>query len=54
MKLASFFKTLNKKIEKYERMTKNPFNISRSIFIIWVEDDKNPLEDFYPKPSDYN
>lgn len=49
MKFANFFKILNRKIEKYERMTKNPFNISRPVVIIWVEEDNSLFKDFYSK-----
>ena len=41
MKISSFFKILNKKIEKYEKMvSSNPFNIPQPIVLIWVEEDK--------------
>ena len=38
MKLTSFFKILNKKIEKYDKMTSNPFERPQSFIIVWVED----------------
>ena len=38
MKVHTFFKILNKKIEKYDKLASNPFTISRPIIIVWVED----------------
>jgi hypothetical protein len=38
MKVSSFFKILNKKIEKYNKMATNPFTIPQPIVLIWVED----------------
>jgi len=43
MKVAKFFKILNKKIEKYDKMATNPFFIPQPIILIWVEDE--PVED---------
>ena len=41
MKLAKFFKILNKKIEKYDKMTSNPFMRSKvPITLVWIEDTK--------------
>ena len=41
MKFAKFFKILNKKIEKYDKMTSNPFVRPNSpITLVWVEDEK--------------
>lgn len=39
MKVNTFFKILNKKIEKYEKMTANPFSIPQPIVLVWVEDE---------------
>lgn len=41
MKISSFFKILNRKIEKYDNMTSNPFEIPQPIVLIWVEDIQN-------------
>lgn len=41
MKIVSFFKTLNHKIEKYEKLTTNPFEFPQPITLIWVEDVQN-------------
>ena len=38
MKVSTFFKILNKKIEKYEKIVTNPFSIPHPIVLIWVED----------------
>ena len=38
MKVYNFFKILNKKIEKYDKMASNPFTQPQPIIIIWVED----------------
>ena len=38
MKVYSFFKLLNKKIKEYEKMTSNPFDVTKKrVTIIWVE-----------------
>ncbi len=42
MKIASFFKLLNRKINKYDKLTQNPFSIPQPVVVIWVEE--NPLE----------
>ncbi len=39
MKLNSFFKILNRKINKYDRVATNPFTDPRRMIIVWVEDD---------------
>ena len=39
MKVATFFKTLNKKIEKYDKLATNPFIIPQEITLIWVEEE---------------
>lgn len=38
MKIATFFKTLNKKIEHYDKMASNPFLKPQPIVLIWVDD----------------
>lgn len=38
MKVYNFFKILNKKIEKYDKMASNPFTQPQPIIIVWVED----------------
>ena len=38
MKISTFFKILNRKIEKYEKMSNNPFSVPQPIILIWVED----------------
>ena len=38
MKVSSFFKILNRKINKYDKAATNPFTQSGKIVIIWVED----------------
>ena len=38
MKVSTFFKTLNKKIEKYNKLTSNPFEKPLPIILVWVED----------------
>lgn len=41
MKFVDFFKILNKKIEKYDKMASNPFKPADvSITLIWIENDK--------------
>ena len=41
MKISTFFKILNKKIEKYNRIATNPFTSAQPIILIWVEDYTN-------------
>ena len=38
MKISTFFKILNKKIEQYDKVTSNPFEMPQPIILIWVED----------------
>lgn len=38
MKVSTFFKILNKKIEKYDRLATNPFTNPQPIVLVWVED----------------
>lgn len=37
MKFVKFLKLLNKKIEKYNAATTNPFDAARNWTIVWVE-----------------
>jgi hypothetical protein len=39
MQLIPFFITLNKKIEEYDKMAKNPFTMPQPIVLIWVDDE---------------
>lgn len=40
MKVKSFFKLLNRKIRKYDKMATNPFEgVPVSITLVWVEED---------------
>ena len=43
MKISTFFKILNRKIEKYDKMATNPFTAPQPIVLIWVED-SNTIE----------
>lgn len=38
MKVSTFFKILNRKIEKYDRLATNPFTNPQAITLVWVED----------------
>lgn len=40
MKVSNFFKTLNNKIEKYNKLAVNPFTKPQSIVLVWVEEEK--------------
>ncbi len=41
MKIKSFFKLLNKKINKYDKMTSNPFEaMPLTITLVWVEENE--------------
>lgn len=52
MKLYTFFKILNKKIEKYNKMATNPFLKPQPIVLVWVED-CNENKNFFHKNIDY-
>ena len=47
MKVSTFFKILNKKIERYDKMASNPFTNPQPVLIVWVEDvtEKNKPEE---------
>ena len=38
MEISNFFKILNKKIEKYDKIATNPFTIPQPIILVWVEE----------------
>ena len=47
MNISTFFKILNRKIERYDIMApKNPFEIPQPVIFIWIEDciDNNPSQ----------
>lgn len=48
MKVTTFFKILNRKIEKYDKIASNPFLNPQPIILIWVEDveEKQDLKRF--------
>ena len=46
MKVTSFFKILNRKINKYDKMAQNPFATKQKLIIVWVEEE--PLFDSNP------
>lgn len=48
MKISSFFKILNRKVNKYDKMAQNPFTLPQSIVVVWV--DEEPCE-FKPKDA---
>ena len=48
MKMYQFFKILNRKINKYDKLTSNPFTIPQSITLIWVEDNEKEDKDTRP------
>ena len=50
MNIPNFFKFLNKKIEKYDKMATNPFLEPQPIVIIWIE--KDTQEDTYSSPNE--
>ena len=41
MKISSFFKILNRKINMYDKMATNPFTEKKNIIIVWVEESKD-------------
>ena len=49
MKAISFFKFLNRKIEKYNQLATNPFREPHPFVLIWVEE-FNSEKDFEIKP----
>ena len=38
MNISSFFKILNRKIEKYDKLASNPFETPHPMIIIWIEE----------------
>lgn len=40
MKINSFFKILNRKINMYDKMATNPFTERERMIIVWVEEEK--------------
>ena len=51
MRIKSFFKLLNKKINKYDKAVSNPFEaVPITITLVWVENEQVP----YPKPPHPN
>ena len=42
MKISSFFKILNRKIDKYDKMATNPFTNPQKVIVIWIEDSELP------------
>ena len=39
MKVNSFFKILNRKINMYDKLASNPFMENTRFVIVWIEDD---------------
>ena len=51
MRIKSFFKLLNKKINKYDKAVSNPFEAAPiTITLVWVENEQIP----HPKPPHPN
>ena len=40
MKINNFFKTLNKKINEYDKMAHNPFAENGRLVVVWIEEYK--------------
>ena len=40
MRINSFFKILNRKINKYDKLATNPFTDNGRMIIVWVEEAK--------------
>ncbi len=40
MKISTFFKVLNRKIDKYNQVATNPFMTPHPITLVWVEEEK--------------
>ena len=38
MKINSFFKILNRKINKYDKIATNPFCSDKKVVIVWIEE----------------
>jgi len=45
MKIHSFFKILKNKIEKYDKVARNPFTEKQPVVLIWINSE-NPDEFF--------
>lgn len=47
MNIKSFFKLVNRKINKYDKAATNPFEaIPLSITLVWVEEDNEDKEEY--------
>ena len=53
MKISSFFKILNRKINKYDKIAENPFCRDKKMIIIWVEDSDEIENGFEVKRDEY-
>ena len=49
MGINSFFKILNRKINKYDKLATNPFTDSGRMIIVWVEETKTNENNDKPK-----
>jgi len=41
MKINSFFKILNRKINMYDELATNPFTETKRMIIVWIEETEN-------------
>ena len=52
MNINSFFKILNRKINKYDKMATNPFIDSKRFVVVWIEESYDN-EQIKRKKTDY-
>ena len=52
MKVSTFFKILNKKIEKYDKLATNPFTQPQPIVLIWIENSYEETSFKVERPSE--
>lgn len=53
MKINSFFKILNRKISKYDKIASNPFCRDKKVVIVWIEETDNSVCKFNIDPNDH-
>lgn len=51
MQIYTFFKILNRKIEKYDKLMQNPFTIPQPITLIWVDNSEDQDNNKDNKPE---
>lgn len=48
MNISTFFKILNRKIERYDKIATNPFTDPQPIILVWVEETESEEKESGP------